>query len=261
MIKTMILFELRKYRKELMIWLVSIMSVMSLYTILFPSIQDLAQAKFDSLPKELLQFVGMDGFSDMTHYNKYFFIIVSIVLIAIALFAATFPSKIVLSEEKQGTIEYLYSHPITRQEIIIVKTIVSVFAVLALIVGAVIPGLINGFLIGGETFNAWNLFLVGLSLSIIPLFFLSLSLFIGASVPKMNGIAVLAVMITYVLGYLSKLLEMDILKVLSPFEFFSAVSFQNPSNGFWMGLLGYGVLIVGGLILAIYLYGKRDFEV
>lgn len=257
---TLAKFEFFKQRKTVLIWMCAVFGIMSLYTVLFPSIQDLAQAKFDVLPKELLQFVGMDGFSDMTHYNKYFFIIYSIVLIVISIFAATYPSKLILEEERKGTIEYLYSHPISRKVIYQVKAGVAVVSLFLLLLAGLLPGIINGTFVGGDTFNLMEMIRVWLALSLIPMFFLSLSLGVAGGFPKLSGLSVASVLLMYVLGYLSKLMDSSFLMYISPFEVFSANNLiMMPSNVFVSYLVYLGIVVVF-LISGCVIYQKRDYS-
>lgn len=44
-------FDLRNNRRQIFGWIITIFSVMVLYMILFPSVQDMAKMKIDAIPK------------------------------------------------------------------------------------------------------------------------------------------------------------------------------------------------------------------
>ena len=54
-IKTLSLFQLKIKRKQIIIWTLVLSAIMFMYMVLFPSLQDLASIKLESLPKEFLQ--------------------------------------------------------------------------------------------------------------------------------------------------------------------------------------------------------------
>ena len=134
---TLLLFSLKTKAKTILLWCIGLFCIMFLYMILFPSMKEMAQMKFDAMPKELMQFMGMESMQDMGNYMHYFGMIFQIWLIVISFFAASFSDGLIVQEEKRKTIEYLYAMPVSRFDIYFAKVATAFLAVLAVVVNIV----------------------------------------------------------------------------------------------------------------------------
>lgn len=130
-IKLLSLFQLKIKRRQIMVWTIVLAAIMFMYMILFPSLQDLASVKLDSLPKELLQLMGVEGFSDLSKYNSYFVMVYSIIIIAYTIYIANFSASIFQSDESDKSVEFIASQSVSRVEIFISKLITSFIALLS----------------------------------------------------------------------------------------------------------------------------------
>lgn len=258
-------FSIKNNRKQIFGWCFAIFSIMFLYTILFPSVKDLAQAKLDAMPESLLQLVGMDELSDMSSFISFFGMIFNLVLIAISIFAASFTGKLISSEEKTGTIEFLYSLEVSRIEIYVSRLAASFISVLVVTCCGIAAAGIAGAINGGETFILEDFLLIVKTSGFIPFFFLGLSLmFVGVS-KKIGASSYgnMAVLVLYLLGFLSSLLGENAqwLGLLSPFETLS------PTNAVEMDgktLVAFGVnfaLFIIFIIAGGAAYKRRDFNI
>ena len=108
-IKKLFLFQLKTQIKTIAVWALACFGVMSLYMVFFSTMQEMAQAKFEMLPEEFLQFVGMSELSELGNYVNYFGMIYNLLLIVISVYAVTLGVGIIEKEEKSNTVEYLYS--------------------------------------------------------------------------------------------------------------------------------------------------------
>ncbi len=249
--------------KAILGWCVAVFGIMFLYMILFPSIQDMANIKLDAMPKELLQFVGLENMSDMNNFVSYFGMIFKLILIAISIFSVTFSSGIISKEEKNKTIEFLYSQKFSRIEIFMSKCFVSYVAVLAVIACATISTLICGFAVGGETFIVEDITsMVGISL-ITPFFFFIVGSAIAGFSGKIasNMIGSLVVLVSYLIGYLGTLLGEETLSYFSPFEIFTPTNALNIENDMVVAMIIYFVLSVLLILGSALVYKKRDFSI
>ncbi len=258
-------FNIKTNRKQIIGWSIAIFSIMFLYMILFPSMKDLAQAKFDSMPEGMLELFGMDNLSSMNNFISYFGMIYNIIVVAISIFAATFSANLLYREEKNKTIEFLYSLKVSRAEIYVSKLITAFIAVLAVTMCAAVSTAICGFTVGGETYIFMDFVQIIKVSSFAAFFFMAVSIFLAGINGKLSTAAIGSgvVLVCYMTGFLGKLLEDKAvwLKYTSPFEIFSpanAVLFDTKvivSLGIYMVLLVV-LLIVGGLV-----YKKRDFNI
>jgi len=258
-------FNIKTNKKQIIGWSVAIFSIMFLYMILFPYMKDLAQAKFDSMPEEMLELFGVKNLSSMGNFISYFGMIYNIILVAMSIFAATFASNLLFKEEKNKTIEFLYSLKVSRGEIYLSKLITAFLGVLAVTLSAVLSTLICGLINGGETFVMFDFVQIVKISSFTAFFFMAVATSMAGISSKVSTAALGSgvVLVCYMLGFLGSLLQDKALwlKYLSPFEIFSptnALVFDTKvvvSLGIYM-LLFIALLTVGGIV-----YKKRDFNI
>ncbi len=259
------MFNLKIYRKLILGWVIAIFAVMFIYMILFPSVKDIATIKMEALPTELLQFVGMENLNDMSNFVVYFGTIYNLVLVAISIFAVTFSANCIYNEEKNKTIEFLYSVEISRTDIYLSKCFTAYIAVMLVVTSAVISSVFCGSINGGETFNLVDVLTISKTSSITPFVFLSVGLMISGITSKVSGATVgsMCVMGSYMLGYLSNLLgeNFEWLKYFSPFEVFNPSNSLSLSNETILLLSSYALLMVVLIIIGSYFYKNRDFNI
>ncbi|MDY4707387.1 MAG: ABC transporter permease subunit [Candidatus Treponema excrementipullorum] len=245
-------------------WSAVLFGIMSMYMAFFSTMQEMAQVKFEMLPKEYLQLMGVEDISQMGNYVTFFGMIFNILIIIMSIYAVIFSMNLILKEEKNKTIEYLYALSVTRKEIYLSKVLVALCAVFFVVLSVGIAGIIFGFASGSDTFSMVDMSAVIKITGTVPFFFAALGLFLSSLTSKYvsSGLGAGIVMLTYMLGYLGKILEgkADFLKYFSPFELLS------PTNALALSGETYGAfgviaaLTVILLILASIMYKRRDFS-
>ena len=259
------LFSLKVHRKAIIGWSIAIFLIMFLYMILFSSMQEMAQIKMSAMPKELLQFVGMESFNDMGNYVSYYGMIFGIILIAIAIFAATYSASLITKEEKTKSIEFLSTLSVSRIEIYVANYLSSMIAIAITLYVAIIPTIICGFIQGGETFVLADIIQSAKIASFVPLLFGGISLGLaGASSKIASGTTCSMIVLgSYMLGYLGTLLEQDgeVFTYLSPFITLSVKNSIELNDKTVMILIVYAILYCISLIIGAWIYNKRDLKV
>lgn len=264
-IATLTKFQLRVHRKQIGGWAIAIFGIMFLYMILFPSVQDMAQIKMDAMPEELMQFMGMDDFSDMSNYTTYFGMIYNIILIAISIFAVVLGAGILSKDEKEKTIEFLYSLEVSRLELYLSKVVTAYLGVIIVIIGATASTLLCGLINGGETFTIMDVIQIIKCASITPFVFLGVGIMIAGITAKVSGGSAgsIIVIISYVLGFLSTMVsdQFTWLKYASPFEVLSPNEVLILSSHVLLAMGGYFVALVIFVVIGGISYCKRDFQI
>ncbi len=258
-------FNLITTKKAIIGWSVAIFSIMTLYMILFPSIQDLAQAKFDAMPKELMQLVGMEDMSDMSNYVTYFGMIYNLILVAVSIFSATFSAGLITKEEKTKSIEFLNSLAVSRLEIYISKYLTSLIAVIIVLAGAIISVIACGFIGGGESFILADIIASAKITSFSALLFGGIGLmFAGISTKLGTGSVVASVVLaSYMLGYLGELLgdKAEWLMYFSPFVMLNVGEVVEFSDKTLFNLIAYIFVYITALIVGGAIYKRRDLYI
>ena len=258
-------FDLKLSKKLLFGWSISLFGFMFLYMILFPSMEEMAQVKLDSLPTELTQFVGVSNFEDMGNYINYFSMVLNIILVAISVFAVTYGAKLISQEEKNKTIEFIYSLEISRVEIYLSKLFTAIIGVTIVLVSVVLAGFICGFIVGGDTFEVADFIIITKTSSITPYFFLSITCMLSGLSGKISSsmCGSMVVISSYLLGYLGNLLEdkAEWLFYLSPFQLFSSPNGTEITRKLIIEQSIYGTLLFLAFAIGLYTYKKRDFKI
>lgn len=258
-------FDLKNYRKNITVWIITIFSITFLYMILFPSVKEMGQVKLEAMPKELLDFVNMSSMTDLQNYMNYYAMIISLIIIAISIFATTFTGKIIQYEEKSKAIEFTYSLEISRVSILLSKSITSFIAILGVLLATIVANFICAFAVGQETFELLNTILIIKTTLFIPFIFMSITLLICGITGKniASSLASGIVFISYMLGYLAKLIgeKGAFLKYFSPFELLAPKEVISMNSD---TVVAYFILVVFFFvttIIAHLLYRRRDFNI
>lgn len=250
-------FNLKIDKKKICVWCLSSFIIIFLYIILFPYVQDVARVEMEMMPKELLQVFGISSYTDLGNFNNYFDSIYNIFVLAISIYSVILATNLVEKEEKNKTIEFLYSLNISRNEIIISKILTVLISIILIITSAFLSTCLCGFINGGETFKIFGIFRTCLNSIFITLFFASIGVFIGGSYLSKSDLELGAgiTVFMYLSGVLSIMLGNDFkfLKYISPFEV------VKNNNLFIIGI--YIVICIILICLGIKNYNKRDFNI
>lgn len=258
-------FDFKNHRGTIIAWFLGIFATNFLYMILFPSIHDMAAIELNMMPESIMKLFGMDkSMLVLDNYVSYFGMIYKILMVAICIFASSFTSNLIYNEEKTKSIEFLNSIHINRAEIYFSKALTSLVAIVIVIIGALISTLICGVINGGATFIVADIFKIILFSSFTAFFFWALALLIAGFTAKTNpsSLTLSAVLISYVIGYLSLLLrDIKWLKYFSPFEIFSPESIINLTADTIAALSIYSVVLLLFVALGVIKYKNRDLAI
>lgn len=259
-IKNIVKLNLKINKNSIIGWSISMFLIMFLYMILFSSMKDIALAKLEVMPKEMLKLFSMDSLTDMNNYIKYFGMIFNIMLIVISIFAATFSTKLINKEENTKSIEFLNSLNVNRSEIYISKLITAFISVTLVLFSTILAAFISGLINGGDTFLIYDFIKIIKMSSISVYFFLSISFLISGITTRLN-ISSIFVLISYMIGYLGVLLEKKFITYFSPFESFSTKAVLSNTNTTILLLVIYFVLMIIFIFIGQKFYKKRDFNI
>ncbi len=114
--------ELKKNRKSLIIWTLILSILFVLFFSVYPmmteeGMKDIMATKIHTLPPSVLKMFGIESQANLTDISQYLAYVSNYILIAMAVYGVGLGQKSLVREEVQGTIEYLYSKPISRTRI------------------------------------------------------------------------------------------------------------------------------------------------
>ena len=218
----MIKRELKVNLKSFIIWLSILMFIFLLVYLIYPFIlTDETMKNIDELikvlPEELLKTFNMDMTSISTAYGWFKSEGFTFILIITGLYSSILGGTILLKEESDKTIEYLYTLPIKRKDIVTSKIIVGLIYITLMVLIFGLFNYISMSIIGNLQVKQFVLLSITPLLISYPLF--AINLFISTflhKTKKVIGISLGMVFIFYIINILSELsAKVEILKYFS----------------------------------------------
>lgn len=265
---TVFSLETRNLRKSAVAWAISISAVVLLMLAFYPSMkteamQAIANAKLDSIDPAVLAVMGIKEIPDFTVITNFYGYILQFINLALMVFVTHQTVALLVKEESDGTIEYLYAKPVSRKTILVQKTAahLAAFVLMLLVITAVT---VAGYLAFSDFTLAQSLkenaILYG-SVLYVGLIFSAVGLLASALVRSNRSAAAITIGIvfgTFVLGAVSELVKgLNFLIYLSPMDWIKVQKLMTVGirPGEWA--IGLG-LIVACPLLAWLRYHKKD---
>jgi ABC-2 type transport system permease protein len=259
----MFLHELRQYSKSTIIWIVSVITVATLYMALYPSMKPQVKALqkiLENYPQVLKQAIGI-GPAAFATFAGFYALIMTFTMLATSIQAMNIGTSIVAKEEHSHTAEFLLAKPVRRTQILSAK----------LMAGLTIILITNAFFIvsmwfaidfvaeasmAGKTF-----ILITLTIFFVQLFFLALGFLVSVTALKIRSvlsISLTTVFVFYVIGILDSVIGSKTVRYLTPFKFFDYQYITKNRSYELSYLIVEVIFIVIAIPAAYYFYLRRD---
>ena len=260
---TLVQHELKQSRISLIVWTLSIASLLAVCVFLYPSMKsemDAVSEMFASMGSFTAAF-GMDKVSFGTLTGFYVVECGNIVGLGGAFFAALCGISVLAKEEKEHTAEFLMTHPVSRWRVVTDKLIAVIFQLVILNVAVYLTAVVSIALIGEDI--PWK----ELNLLHLAYFFLQVETAtvcfgISAFLRRSGmGIGLGIAMLFYFLNLVANITEeADFLKYITPFGYAEGADIVNSLsvNG---EMLAVGVAFtVAGIVISYVKYCKKDLR-
>lgn len=250
--------ELKRNRKNFMIWTGIAVGFTIMITSLYPSFKDMGVAMSETIPKEMAKAFNMDmaAWQEISGYYKTYFGFHIIIILTI--FSCSFGASILSKEENERTSEFLLSKPISRKNIFTTK-IAALFSLISL--SFLIQTIVAVAMIAAIVTNDidWNhITKMHLNGYILCLFFGAIGLFLSQitkGVKNFMGPVVGIVMGTYFLHAIGSAIDdANWIAELSPFHHLGVDEFEP------LAILIFIGLIVVALYAGNKIFGKKDIN-
>jgi ABC-2 type transport system permease protein len=179
--------------------------------------------------------------------------------------AAMWGSDIISKEERDKTVEFSLTLPVTRSRLVTAKALAALVNCIVLLLVTLAASLVSAaqYQPGSEFFGFLRLCMV--ALFIMQLIFLAIGIFLGCAMKRYkraSAVAVALLLGTYFLSVLSGLNKnLDFLKYLTPFKYFDPGLLLRESR---LDLLYVGLslaIILASMIGAYLTYSRRDLYI
>lgn len=266
-------FEFKRNLKSLIYWSVATSLIIIFFMIFFPSmqnsgIQEITTAKFDALPKEILEAFNISSVATLTTLTGYLGYCVQFIAMACATYGVLLGVPITIEEESDGTIEFLYSKPVSRSKILWNKIAQKILTLSIFIIILTIVTMILSIAVKPKEMKAMELLidikLIYIGVFFVALIFMAIGVFISTLLKRNKGavsIAFCIFFLSYIIGIVSKLKEsLNFMKYLSPYDWF--VPTEIMEKGFDLNYIILGLVIIVILFLsATLIYRKKDLYI
>jgi ABC-2 type transport system permease protein len=258
--------ELKANFKSLLIWVVIVVLFtvvgFSKFSAYYENPEMLAILK--DIPKAALDAFNLTAFN-LTTISGFFGVMFIYFALMLSIAAAMWGSDIISKEERDKTVEFALTLPVTRSKLITAKTAVVVVdsIVLALVTWAFTLFISlkyqpdHAFFI----FLAWGM----LAIFIMQMIFMAIGIFLGCVMKqhkRAGSVAVSLLLGTYFISIISSLnKDLDFLKYFSPFRYFDPAPILRDSR-IQLPFVGLSLAIIAVSLVGAYLtYEKRDLYI
>ncbi len=221
-------------------------------------------AILDELPPALLNAFNMKAFN-LTTLSGFYGVMFTYFALILSIAAAMWGSDIISKEERDKTVEFSLTLPVTRSRLVTAKTLAALVNCigLLLITWGVTVISAQSYQPDSEFYGFLNLSM--LALFIMQLIFLAIGIFLGCAMKqykRASSVAVSLLLGTYFLSVISGLDEnLEFLKYFSPFKYFDAGMLLHESRiDITFVWLSAGIIAVS-MIGAYVTYSRRDLYI
>jgi len=225
-------------------------------------------AILDSMPPALVAAFDFQAFN-LTTVSGFFGLMFTYYALILGIAAAMWGSDIITKEERDKTVEFSLTLPVTRSRVVTAKALAALVNCvgLLLISWGISLASAQRYKPDGDFYGF--LALCMLALFILELIFLAVGIFLGCAMKRykrVSAVAVSLLMGTYFLSIISALNKnLDFLKYFSPFKYFDAVKLLNETRfdlKFDPIFLGLSLAIIVVCMAGAYLtYARRDLYI
>ncbi len=221
-------------------------------------------AILDSMPQALLDAFSMQAFN-LTTVSGLFGIMFTYLSLILSIAAVMWGSDIISKEERDKTVEFSLSLPVTRSKVVTAKALAALVNCIGLLLitwGASIV-LSAKYNPEGDFYSFLALEMA--AVFVLQLIFLAVGIFLGSAMKhykRASSVAVSLLLGTFFLSILSSLSEdLEFLKYCTPFKYFNPATLLHESqidvNFVWLSAGIIVVLMVGAYVS----YAKRDLYI
>lgn len=265
-------YEFRRLFKSAITWSIVCGVIISMFMLFYPSMrnsgmQELALAKLEALPEGFLEAFNISDMVDFTKLPDYTAYVIQYIAMASGIYGAILGVSALVKEESEGTIEFLYSKPITRSKIVTAKLGASalIFYMFIILIGIVTMAI--SFIVKPEEVETMTMLMdvktLYIGIAFLGYIFMTLGFLISVFIKRSKQAVPIALAVfftTYLLGVFGKLKDnLEFFLYLSPFDY--AVPSKIIKDGFEVKYLIVGLLIMIISITGTYIvYNKKDFR-
>lgn len=258
--------ELKANLRSLLIWGVIVILFVTIGISKFSAYYNNPEmlAILNDMPPALLSALNMQAFN-LTTVTGFFGLMFSYYALLLSIAAVLWGSDIISKEERDKTVEFSLTLPVTRSRLVTAKTLAALVNCIGLLLITWGASLVSAAKYQPDSEFYRFLRLCMLALFIMQLIFLAVGIFLGCAMKqyrRASPVAVSLLLGTYFLSVVSGLNKnLDFLKYFSPFKYFDAGVLLRESK-IDIAFVGLSLAIILVSMVGAYLtYARRDLYI
>lgn len=261
----MFLFELKSYRKSLLIWSLSIIGVMVFLLSLFPSISrefDAFAQILEGYPEPFRQAFGIHIESMGTFLGFYTYIFMYITLCG-AIQAMLLGMSVVSRETRERTADFLLTKPVTRTRVLTSKLLAAFVSILLTNVLYLAGAWLMAEQLQSGAYDVKLYFMISITLLFVQLMFVGLGLIASVLLPRIKGVlpvSLTTVLVFYIIGMLVSGDEGGLKRYLSPFKYFDTKRVLETASYETFYIIAAAGIVILCTAVCYHIYIRRDIS-
>ena len=258
--------EVKANSRSLLIWGVIVIIFISIGITKFSAYEGNPEMLeiLDSMPSALLSAFNFKAFN-LTTITGFYGVMFTYFALMASISAAMWGSDVISKEERDKTVEFALTLPISREKLVTAKILAAVVNCVGLLVVMWVASLVSVAQYQPDSEFYAFLFLCMQALFMLQMVFLAVGIFLGCAMKqykRSGSVAVSLLLGTYFISVISGLSEnLEFLKYFTPFKYFNPAMLLNESridiNYVLLSLAIIIVCIAGGY----FTYARRDLYI
>jgi ABC-2 type transport system permease protein len=221
-------------------------------------------AILNDMPPAMVAAFNLQAFN-LTTVSGFFALMFTYYALMVSIAAAMWGSDIISKEERDKTVEFSLTLPVTRSRLVTAKTLAALVNCIGLLLITWGASLVSAAQYQPDSGFYRFLALSMLALFIMQLIFLAVGIFLGCAMKqykRASAVAVSLLLGTYFLSVVSALNKnLDFLKYFSPFKYFDAGMMLRDARLDTASVLLSLAIILVSMVGAYLMYARRDLYI
>ena len=258
--------ELKANLKSLLIWGVIVILFVAMAVSKFSAYASNPEmlAILDDMPPAALAVFNLRAFN-LTTISGFLGLMFSYYTLLLSIAAVMWGSDIISKEERDKTVEFSLTLPVTRSRLVTAKSLAALANCVGLLIITGGASLVSAAAYQPDSGFYTFLGLCMLALFITQLVFLAVGIFLGCAMKqyrRASSIALSLLLGTYLLSVIVSLdKDLDFLKYLSPFKYFDAAVLLHESRLDVTSVLLSLAIVLVSMVGAYLTYARRDLYI
>jgi ABC-2 type transport system permease protein len=258
--------EVRANLKSLLIWSVVVVLFITIGITKFSAYESNPEMLevLDKMPSALTTAFNFKAFN-LTTITGFYGVMFTYFALMATISAAMWGSDIISKEERDKTVEFALTLPVTREKVVTAKILAAVVNCVGLLLVMWVASLVSVAQYNPDREFFEYLALLMLALFIMQMVFLAIGVFLGCAMSqykRAGSVAVSLLLGTYFLSVISGLHEnLEFLKYFTPFKYFNPATLLRDSTIDVNYVLLSVVIIVACIAGGYFTYKRRDLYI